>query len=180
MIKPLVAALCALVYVVLFELNRWVFSVEFSAGVNYIFLPAGARLFAVLLLGVWGAIGIALGSAFLVTTAVAQASPLSVVVIALISGFSPWLAKVTAEKALHIETDPRRMSGPVLFQLSLLFAVVSALPHQAWFVVAEHSSNFLEGLVIMATGDLVGTLIFMYAVKGIDALVLTLRAARRH
>ena len=178
--KLLFAALCALAYVALFELNRRFFSAEFSWGVNYIFLPAGMRLFAVLLLGAWGALGISLGSMYLVTTMGTALDPVGVFVVGLISGFSPLLAKRLAERSLGLDTDPRRLSAPVLFKLSLVFAVISAFMHQVWFVGVGHSPSLLEGFVTMAIGDLVGTMIFLYAIKAIDSLVLgLLQRARR-
>ena len=171
-------AVCAVAYVVLFELNRLVFAVEYSWGVNYIFLPAGARLFAVLLLGVWGAIGITLGSIYLVLQMGSPAGLLGVVLVGVISGFSPWLARQLAQCALRIDTDPRRLTAASLFKLSLLFALVSALLHQLWFFSVGQSPSLLQGFAVMAVGDLVGTLIFLYAVKAIDSIVLGLRRVR--
>lgn len=177
--KLVAAALCAVAYVALFELNRLAFSVEHSWGVNYIFLPAGARLLAVLLLGVWGAIGVSLGSMFLVMGMGVSGGLPGVVITGLISGFSPWLARLAAERVWHIDTDPRRLSGASLFKLSLVFAAVSALLHQLWFVALGQSSGLLQGFAVMAAGDLVGTLLFLYGVKAIDSLVLNLSALRR-
>lgn len=177
--KWLAAALCAVAYVALFELNRLVFSVEHSWGVHYIFLPAGARLFAVLLLGVWGALGITLGSIYLVLQMGSPAGLAGVVLVGVISGFSPLLARDLAQRVLRIDTDPRRLSGASLFKLSLLFAVVSPLLHQLWFFGTGQSPQPVQAFAVMAVGDLAGTMIFLYAVKVIDSIVLRLGGLRR-
>ena len=49
----------ALAYVLFFRLNGALFGwLEFSAGVNWVFLPSGLRLMLVLLWGPWAALGL--------------------------------------------------------------------------------------------------------------------------
>ena len=53
----------ALSYTSLFYVNNWLTSeLIFSLGVNWIYLPAGLRLFLTLIFGLPGAIGIVLAS----------------------------------------------------------------------------------------------------------------------
>src|SRR6056300_1387362 len=102
----LIAIASAIVYFLLFQLNFTVFSpLESSFGVNWIFIPSGIRLAAILLGGFAGAVGIALGSLVIVITT--YDSPLSVFALgtALISGFSPLLARRIAADLLKLDTE---------------------------------------------------------------------------
>ena len=54
---------CALTYTLLFYLSDWLTAfLEAAPGVNWIYLPAGLRLFLVLIFGLSGAIGISIAS----------------------------------------------------------------------------------------------------------------------
>ena len=56
----------ALLYAVLFFANDWLTQYLVAApGVNWIYLPAGLRLFLVLIFGFSGALGIAISSIFI-------------------------------------------------------------------------------------------------------------------
>ena len=56
-------AISAIVYTFLFYLNGWLTnSLVFGLGVNWIYLPAGLRLFLTLIFGLSGALGIAIAS----------------------------------------------------------------------------------------------------------------------
>ena len=58
--------LSALAYASIFYLNDWLTSgLSYGLGVNWIYLPAGLRLFLTLIFGLSGAIGIALASFFI-------------------------------------------------------------------------------------------------------------------
>ncbi|MGA0927615.1 MAG: hypothetical protein ACO3RW_10485, partial [Burkholderiaceae bacterium] len=72
----LIAIASAVVYFLQFQLNFTVFSpLESSFGVNWIFIPSGIRLAAILMGGFAGAVGIAVGSLVIVITT--YDSPLS-------------------------------------------------------------------------------------------------------
>ena len=56
----------AMLFVELYRINDWLFgNLEFTEGVNWIFLPAGFRVLLVLVMGLPGAVGIFLGNLWL-------------------------------------------------------------------------------------------------------------------
>jgi hypothetical protein len=49
--------------------------------------------------------------------------------------------------------------------VALVFALVSASMHQIWFSWHGLTENFLEGVLVMAVGDLLGTILVLYGAK---------------
>lgn len=158
----LIAIASAAAYYLLFHLNFTVFNaLESSFGVNWIFIPSGVRLAAILLGGVAGALGIVLGSLAIVITA--YESPLGVFALgtALISGFSPLLARRIATDLMGLDTELSNLGAVGLLKIALLFSVVSASAHQLWYQLFERNDNFVRELFVMGFGDLVGTIIVL-------------------
>ena len=87
-------AISAIAYAFLFYFNGLVTnSLVFGLGVNWIYLPAGLRLFLTLIFGLPGALGIAIAS-FLISYYGDFPHELTLCIgIGLISGFAPYLAR---------------------------------------------------------------------------------------
>lgn len=156
----------ALAYFLLFELNALLFSyLEFSAGVSWVFLPSGLRLAFILVFGVWGALGIVVASIVLSAAHHFQGLMLIALGAGLISGLSPLLARRVCVDFLKLRVDLTGLTAASLLQVALVFAVVSASMHQIWFKWQGLTENFLEGVLVMAVGDLLGTILVLYAAK---------------
>ena len=168
-----IVAATALIYFLGFQLNFRLFTeLESSFGVNWIFIPSGIRLAAVLLAGWLGALGIVLGSFIIVL--VNTDVPLSIFSIgtALISGLSPLFARRVAITYLRLDPELSNIKTTGLLGLASLFAVISASAHQLWFSVFERNSDLLQDTFIMAFGDLAGTLIVLFS---LELVIMALR-----
>ena len=158
------AVVSGTVFFFLFHLNDFLFSqLTYSTGVNWVFLPSGLRLLLVLMFAGSGAVGVMLGS-----LVVGLDRPVSLEVTcaaAVISGLSPWLARWVCLRAMRIRSDLKEINALRLLQMALVFAMVSAVLHQALYTGAGLSPSFLEGTAVMAIGDLLGTMVVLYAVK---------------
>ncbi|WP_244144640.1 hypothetical protein [Paraburkholderia hospita] len=51
--------------------------------------------------------------------------------------------------------------------LAVAYAVANPVFHHVWFALTGTTENFFESLFGMFVGDLTGTLIFLYAMKGL-------------
>mgnify|MGYP006279988461 CR=1 FL=1 len=161
-----------LAYVVLFLVNEHLLAfTHFSQGVNWVYLPSGLRLTLVLLFGWPAALGIAWSSALVSmwpTGLERWAQPL---VTGLISGFTPWLMLLASSRWLNLQDDLAGLRASSLLVLALLFALSSAGVHQLWFEWNETSQDRGLQFVVMAAGDLAGSLIVLYACKwGLKAI----------
>jgi hypothetical protein len=161
----------ALLYYGCFHLNLLLFeSLELHSGANWIFLPAGVRLLCTLVLAGAGAIGLLIASLIsslqfyaemglltnLVSACISAGAPYLVYRLALMNGFPATLEKLNAAK---------------LCLLSLVYALMSALLHSLWYWLRSVHTDFLSGFSAMLAGDLIGTMLVLYAMKIVFATV---------
>ena len=167
----------ALAYAALFYFNSWLTSgLIFGAGVNWIYLPAGLRLFLTLIFGLPGAIGIVLAS-FLISYCGGLSNDLVVCVgTGLISGFAPYIARIFVFNTTDLAPDLSNLSLPKLLICILVYAALSAGLHQYWYLtVALDDSGTMNHFIAMFTGDVLGSLLLISLIKyGLD-LVRKLR-----
>jgi len=156
-------AISAMAYTLLFYFNSWLTNnLVFGLGVNWIYLPAGLRLFLTLIFGLPGAIGIAAAS-FLISYYDAFPQDLTTCVgIGLISGFAPYLARYFVFSNLHLETDLSNLSFPKLMACILIFSLLSAGLHQWWFLTMDlDDAGSINHFAVMFIGDVLGSLLLI-------------------
>jgi len=160
-----------------FHLNMMLFNtLELHSGANWIFLPAGVRLLCTLLLGVEGAIGLLIASLIISTQTYGEMGLLTNVVSSFISAGAPYLVyRLALINGLPATLE--KLTAAKLALLCLVYAFVSALLHSIWYTLRSVNTDMLTGFAAMFTGDLVGTLIILYAMKMVLAAV---RRARGH
>ena len=157
-------------FAALLALNEWLFArLEFLPGINWVYLPAGMRLLCPLLFAEAGAVGLLLVSwavSFLYFFPdqferafwgglVATAAPYGVYRAARYGwGLDVSLANLT----------PRR-----LLLLCLACAVASPLLHHVYFAL-RGDTDLVRSFLVMFVGDLNGTLIVLYGMKGLLSL----------
>ena len=172
----LIVGVTALFYVALFLLNDSVFSgLDFSAGVNWVFLPSGLRLLAVLLFDKWAALGIVLGSLMLAFHDLRLTDPVTVGVAACISGLAPLLARQVCLSLTDLKVDLKALTAVSLVRIALIFSAVSAGLHQSWYAWRGVSDNALASVLVMFSGDMVGTMLVLYSAKVMLSLEARLR-----
>jgi len=161
---------CGLAYAVLFYANDWLMAfLEASPGVNWIYLPAGLRLFLVLIFGLSGAIGISTASALITFGRDLGEDIISIFGIGLISGFGPYLARLLVIRNLKINPDLSNLNIQMIAISVLVFALLSTGLHQVWFVLMGIPSGSLSNAIAMLIGDILGALLFISICKfGID------------
>lgn len=161
---------CALVYALLFYANDWLTAfLEVAPGVNWIYLPAGLRLFLVLIFGLSGAIGIAIASTLITLGRDLSDDIIGIVGIGLISGFGPYLARLMVIRNLKINADLSNLNIQMIAISVLVFALLSTGLHQLWFVLIGIPSGSFSNAVAMLIGDILGALLFISICKfGID------------
>lgn len=154
----------AVVWVMLFKLNGWLFfAFDFAPNINWIFLPAAVRMAAVLLFGVRGAAGLFVGA--LITSSPELGGGLfSSVLAAAVSALAPLTAVYVASRQLKIPVDLQGLNFGQLAAVCIAGAALSAFAHTVLFSVQAGELETMQGFFPMFTGDLLGTLIVVYAV----------------
>lgn len=160
-------------YSALFYLNEWLTShLAYGLGVNWIYLPAGLRLFLTLIFGLSGALGIAVASFLICYLGDFPPDLITCIGVGLISGFAPYLARIFVVSNINISPDLSNLSLPKLALCILIFALLSAGLHQWWFVVrALEETGSFNHFLVMVLGDILGAVLLIGLIKaGLDLL----------
>ena len=169
-----VAAGIAVLWVCLYWLNDWAFhSLEKTQAASWIFLPAALRLIAVLIWGLPGALGLWIGALVTSSQVFGSWTP-AVLIAAPMSALAPLLAVALMREPLGLKPDLRGLSVGALAQLALANATCSALLHCLVFILLNDPIANPADILTMLIGDLIGTLVALYALK----LLLSILPAR--
>jgi hypothetical protein len=162
----------ALLYSALFFFNDWITeAVKYDLGVSWIYLPAGLRLFLILIFGLAGAIGIATASFAISYFGVFQPDLVTCIGIGLISGFAPLFAKWVVISNTYISNDLSNLSMQKIILCIVIYALMSSGFHQYWFVLRDLESGSINHFLVMFAGDVAGSILLIALIKyGIDLM----------
>jgi hypothetical protein len=139
--------------------------------VSWIYLPAGLRLFLILIFGLSGAIGIAAASFAIWYFWAFPADLVTCIGIGLISGFAPLLAKWVVVSNIPINNDLSNLSMQKILLCIVIYALMSSGFHQYWFVLRDLESGSINHFLVMFAGDVVGSILLIALIKyGIDLM----------
>ena len=162
----------ALAYSALFFINDGITeALKYDLGVSWIYLPAGLRLFLILIFGLAGAIGIAVASFAISYFGVFPPDLLTCIGIGLISGFAPLFAKWIVVTNTYISNDLSNLSMQKILLCIVVYALMSSGFHQYWFVLRDLESGSLNHFLVMFAGDVAGSILLIALIKyGIDLM----------
>ena len=173
-------AISALAYAFLFFINSWLTNdLDFGLGVNWIYLPAGLRLFLTLIFGLPAAIGISIAS-FLISYYGEFPHDLTLCIgVGLVSGFAPYLARIFVISNVGLESDMSNLSFQKLLICICVYAALSSGLHQWWFSTAAlENTGSVNHFLVMFIGDVLGSLLLISLIKCIiDLLKKTRKTA---
>jgi hypothetical protein len=165
-------ALSALLYSALFFLNdRLTEVLKYDLGVSWIYLPAGLRLFLILIFGLAGAIGIAFASFTISYFGVFPPDLVTCIGIGLISGFAPLFAKWVVVSNTYVSNDLSNLSMQKILLCIVIYALMSSGFHQCWFMLRDLESASINHFLVMFVGDIAGSILLIAVIKySIDLL----------
>lgn len=171
----------SLAYIFLFYLNDYLTAnLHYGTGVNWIYLPAGLRLFLTLVFGFSGAVGIALGSFFISYYGAFSYDLIACIGTSLISGFAPYLARLFVLHNIKLAPDLSNLNFPNLCVCIVVYALLSAGLHQWWFAtMGLADAGTFNHFSVMVFGDVLGSLLLIVVAKsGMDLLKRFKQTAR--
>lgn len=159
-------------------LNHWLFVwLEFVPGINWVYLPAGVRLLSTLLFAEAGAVGLLIVSWLVNFLWFFPDDPQRAFVGGIVATVAPYGVYWLARRAWNLQGSLANLTPRRLLVLIVAYAVASPLLHHLWFALrGQH--DLLHGFTVMAAGDLTGTLLVVYGVKGLLRIVPVRRAGR--
>lgn len=165
-----------LAWMALFHLNTWFFSFfDWTKVICWIFLPAAVRLLCVLLFNWRGALGLWLGT-FATNEPVFGADLHESLVVATISATAPLAAVYISMRLLKVSLALRGLSTTQLIVFAIVGALCNVLPHNLYFWSVGMTLLPFSGVIPMFVGDIAGTVIVLYTLRG--ALVAAERFVR--
>lgn len=172
-INGLIILVSALLWAAAFKVHDVIMPMAYhAAGIDLIFIPSGIRLFAMLIGGVWAAVGVALGSLLLVGGEFNIRSPGEILTIAAFSGFAPYVSLLVSQRLMGIETSLGNLFPRHLPALAFGTAAGSSILHNLLFWVCgfEATDKLPSNTLAMATGDFLGSLMVVILVIGVMRL----------
>ena len=155
----------ALLWVLLFRLNQWAFSsFEVTVFITWIFLPAAIRMLAVMACDWVGALGLFAGALF--TNQTDSSEDLTDgLVLAFLSAAGALVAFWCCTRLLRLPSNLTGLTARQLLVFAITGAMFNAVPHNIYFYLSDRMASPTEGLVPMFLGDLLGTVVVLYAVS---------------
>lgn len=153
-------------FVIALAINELLFSrLEFVAGINWIYLPAGIRLLCTLLFAEAGAAGLLLISWIVCFLYFFPNDPVRSFAGGILASAAPYFVYLGAQKYFGLRATLKNLTPVRLLHCAVAFSLASPLLHHLWFAMYEHKDHLAESFVAMAIGDFGGTLVVLYFAK---------------
>ena len=154
------AAITALAWIGAFYLNEWAFAAaERNHFVSLVFVPAGVRILAVLILGWPAAIGLFFGS--LITAAPIWHLP-AAIIPGLISALGPAAAVGIGTCSMRLRDDLQGITPRQIAIISITDGAFNAIPSNLFFWLQHRVATPWHDVAPMFVGDLLGTAALLY------------------
>ncbi|WP_137175283.1 hypothetical protein [Massilia sp. HP4] len=155
-----------IMFVVTLAINELLFTkLELTAGINWIYLPAGIRLLCTLLFAEAGAIGLLLVSWSVCFFYFFPNDPVRSFAGGIIASAAPYLVYLAAKKYFGLSTTLSNLSPVRLLQCAATFSLASPFLHHLWFAIYENKPRLAESFLVMVIGDFCGSIIVLYIAK---------------
>ncbi len=161
-IKGLIFVLSALTWVGAYLVDgHFLHFLEHTPGIDLVFIPSGVRLIAIMIGGIWAALGVCVGSLFLAGQEFHTAQPWVVLPVAVGSGLFPYASLRASLWATGVDKSLAELSAIKLPLISLGVAVGSSILHNVLFSVLglKPWQELAENSLAMAAGDFIGILL---------------------
>ena len=158
-LKGFVALASAIAWTVSVQLHeRFLPTLSYAPGIDYVYFPSGVRFIAILVGGLWAAIGVFVGSILLWGPEFGLTTWGPVLVLALCSGFAPYIALRATLNVLGVRDDLGNLRPAHLPLISLGGAAGSSLLHNLAFCALglQPWRSFGTHFVALTMGDFAG------------------------
>ncbi|GAA0848400.1 hypothetical protein [Cupriavidus pauculus] len=159
-------------FALMLVLNEWLFlKLEFVPGINWVYLPAGMRLLCTLLFGEAGAVGLLIVSWLVCFLHFFPNDFSRAFMGGILATVAPYLAYKLSQQVFGLRASLTNLTPKRLLVCVVAYSVASPLLHHIWFFLHGDNINLVRGFLVMFVGDLTGTLIVIYTMKGLLSML---------
>lgn len=169
-LRVLMVLCTVLLFTAMLVVNEVFRPLEFAPGINWVYLPAGMRLLCTLLFGGAGAIGLLIVSWGVNFLYFFPDDFLRAFMGGILASLAPWLVYLMAQRAYGLQASLANLTPRRLLVCCLAYSVASPSLLHLWFWMHGDQVDLARGLFVMIAGDLIGTVLVVYAAKGLLAL----------
>jgi len=178
-LQALMVLVTMVLFVAMLAINEWLFThLEFARGINWIYLPAGVRLLSTLLFAEAGAIGLLLVSWLVCFFYFFPDDPVRSLAGGILAALGPYLIYRAAQHRYGLHASLATLTPKRLLILIVAYSLASPLLMHLWFAL-QGQEGLVQGFLVMFIGDLSGTLLVIYTVKG-ALYFMPFKASRLH
>lgn len=153
-------------YLTFFYFNQYItIPLEVSKGVNWIFLPAGLRIFLTLIFDYSGALGLAVASLVINYFGSYEYDLTATIGLAVICALTPLIGRHFVIRNLKVLPDLSNLSFSQILYSILIYSLLSSGLHQLWFSARNLDQGSWNNFMAMFIGDVVGSLLFVAIIK---------------
>ncbi len=161
-----------IMFALMLALNEWLFlELEFVPGINWVYLPAGMRLLCTLLFAEAGAVGLLIISWLVCFLHFFPNDFNRAFMGGILATVAPYAVYKLAQQIFGLRASLTNLTPKRLLICSIAYSVASPLLHHLWFFLHGDEGNLAQGFIVMFVGDLTGTLIVIYTMKGLLSLL---------
>lgn len=162
----------AVFFIFTLVINQWLFSYsEFARGIHLIYLPAGVRLLSTLLFGGAGAFGLLIASWLVSFFYFFPDDFMRALAGGIIATVAPYGVYLVAQRVYGLRSSLANLTSGRLLICIIACSLASPLLHHIWFAIYEPPRPLFKSFLMMAVGDLNGTLLVVYAARTLLALL---------
>lgn len=173
-LNTLMVLCTVLLFSAMLVLNEVFRPLEFAPGINWVYLPAGMRLLCTLLFGGAGAVGLLIVSWGVNFLYFFPDDGLRAFMGGILSTVAPYMVYLMAQRAYGLKASLANLTPRRLLVCCLAYSVASPALLHLWFWLHGDDVDLARGLCVMIAGDLIGTIIVVYAAKALLALATRL------
>lgn len=177
--SSLIIASTALAWMVVFDLNTWLFSqAALTDRASWIFLPAALRIIFILLFQGRGAVGLIFG-AYLTLPHTNPNDFSYEILLAVSSGLAPLAAVVFCQRFFTVHSELEGLNGWHIIVLSIASATANAIILNTLFAMIGRQVASLEAIAAVFAGDVLGAAIVIATISfSLSGILALLRRAR--
>ena len=168
--KIVLIPILALIYSFAFLANNYLTSALYLVkGAHLVHIPAGIKLFYVLIFGWIGVAAIFISNLYLSLTGFFDGQYVLSLLVAVVSSIAPMLGVIFAKYFYDIDDDFFNISPKILFRIAVLYSILNSIAIQLLIHIFEKSNSLMDGIFVMFIGDMTGitlvALILIYSSK---------------